>query len=161
MNVLITGAAGFIGFHLSAYLLKKKYSVLGLDNLNSYYSLKLKKDRLKILSNFKNFEFYKIDLSNKQKLFKELKRKKIDIVVNLAAQAGVRYSLQNPDEYLKSNLVGFCNLLNLVKDKKIKHFLFASSSSVYGKSKKKKNLMKMIRQFFQYNFMLPQKDLMK
>jgi UDP-glucuronate 4-epimerase len=138
MNVLITGAAGFIGFHLSAYLLKKKYSVLGLDNLNSYYSLKLKKDRLKILSNFKNFKFYKIDLSNKQKLFKELKRKKIDIVVNLAAQAGVRYSLQNPDEYLKSNLVGFCNLLNLVKDKKIKHFLFASSSSVYGKSEKKK-----------------------
>jgi UDP-glucuronate 4-epimerase len=138
MNVLITGAAGFIGFHLSIYLLKKKYNVLGLDNLNSYYSIKLKKDRLKVLSNFKNFQFYKIDLSDKKKLFKALNKKKIDIVVNLAAQAGVRFSIQKPDEYLKSNLVGFCNLLNLIKDKKIKHFLFASTSSVYGKSEKKK-----------------------
>jgi UDP-glucuronate 4-epimerase len=132
MKILITGAAGFIGFHLSNYLLKKKHYVTGIDNLNKYYDVALKKNRLAILKKFKNFFFYKIDLADKKKLFKSLQNKKFDIVINLAAQAGVRYSILNPDQYLKSNIVGFCNLLNLIKDKKIKHFLFASTSSVYG-----------------------------
>ncbi len=137
MKILITGSAGFIGFHLCEYLLKKKFTVYGLDNINNYYDVKLKKKRLEVLKNYKNFKFFKIDLSNKPLLIKAFKNIKIDYVVNLAAQAGVRYSISNPDQYLKSNLVGFCNLLNIVKNKKIKHFLFASTSSVYGLSKSK------------------------
>ena len=132
MKILITGSAGFIGFHLCDFLLKKNFIVYGLDNLNSYYDVSLKNKRLSILKKYKNFKFLKIDLSNKKQLNKNFENKKIDYVVNLAAQAGVRYSLTKPDDYLKSNLVGFCNLLNLIKTKKIKHFLFASTSSVYG-----------------------------
>ena len=132
MKILITGAAGFIGFHLSKFLLDKSFTVYGLDNLNDYYDVDLKKKRLKVLSHYKKFIFLKIDLSDKKKLYKGLRAKKFDYVVNLAAQAGVRYSISKPDEYLKSNLIGFCNLLNFIKDKKIKHFLFASTSSVYG-----------------------------
>tara|TARA_Y100000590_G_C15639110_1_gene984230 strand:- start:95 stop:1090 length:996 start_codon:yes stop_codon:yes gene_type:complete len=135
MKILITGSAGFIGFHLCNFLLKKKLEVYGLDNLNKYYDVELKKKRLEILKKYKNFKFFKIDLSNKIALFKAFKKIKIDYVINLAAQAGVRYSISNPDDYLKSNLVGFCNLLNLLKTKKVKHFLFASTSSVYGINK--------------------------
>ena len=132
MKVLVTGNAGFIGFHLSNYLIKKKHHIIGIDNLNKYNDVNLKKSRLVILKKFKNFNFHKIDIADKKKLFKKLKNKKFDVVINLAAQAGVRYSISNPDQYLKSNIVGFCNLLNLIKKKKIKHFLFASTSSVYG-----------------------------
>ena len=132
MKILITGSAGFIGFHLCNFLLKKNFKVFGLDNLNHYYDIKLKKKRLGILKKSKNFKFFKIDLSNKIALNRAFKKIKIDYVVNLAAQAGVRYSISNQDAHLKSNLIGFCNLLNLIKEKKIKHFLFASTSSVYG-----------------------------
>ena len=137
MKILVTGASGFIGFSLSLFLLKKKIQVIGIDNLNNYYDVDLKKKRLNILKKFKNFEFLKLDLSNKNTLFKKLKKKKFSYVVHLAAQAGVRYSILNPDEYTKSNLIGFSNILELVRNKKIKHLLFASTSSVYGLSKSK------------------------
>jgi len=137
MNILITGAAGFIGFNLSKFCLKKKHKVFGLDNLNNYYDVNLKLKRLKILKNFKNFHFKKIDISDSKKLNKFFNENKFSVVINLAAQAGVRYSLENPESYLKSNLVGFFNLINISKIKKIKNFLYASTSSVYGLSDKK------------------------
>ena len=137
MKILVTGASGFIGFSLSLFLLKKKIHVIGIDNLNNYYDVNLKKKRLNILKKFKNFEFLKLDLSNKNTLFKRLKKKNFSYVVHLAAQAGVRYSILNPDEYTKSNLIGFSNILELVRNKNIKHLLFASTSSVYGLSKSK------------------------
>ena len=137
MKILVTGSAGFIGFSLCLFLLKKKNKVIGIDNLNNYYDISLKKKRLNILKKFKNFEFHKLDLSNKNDLLKKLKRKNFSYVVHLAAQAGVRHSLMNPEEYTKSNLVGFANILELIRSKKIKHFLFASTSSVYGLSKSK------------------------
>lgn len=137
---LITGVCGFIGFSLAHRLLKqKKFKVIGIDSINSYYDPKLKKDRLEKLNNDfdkKNFVFYKIDISNKKKLQKIFKKNHVSIVVNLAAQAGVRYSLENPDAYIKSNIVGFFNILQLSKEFKIKHFLYASTSSVYGLNKK-------------------------
>jgi UDP-glucuronate 4-epimerase len=132
MYILITGSAGFIGFHLSKLLLKKKINVVGIDNLNSYYDLELKKNRLKILKKNKNFSFHKVDISNKKNLKKIFLKYKIEYVINLAAQAGVRYSISNPGEYLQSNIIGFYNILEISKDFKIKHLLFASTSSVYG-----------------------------
>ena len=137
MKILVTGSAGFIGFSLSLFLLKKKFKVIGIDNINNYYDVDLKKKRLNILKKFPNFEFYKVDLSDKNILFRVLKKKNFSHVVHLAAQAGVRYSLVKPLEYTKSNLNGFSNILELVRQKKIKHFLFASTSSVYGLSKSK------------------------
>ena len=120
-RILITGAAGFIGFSLCKEFLKhKNYSVIGLDNLNSYYSIKLKKARIRELKRTKNFQFYKYDLLEKNKLFKLFKKKKFDIIFNFAAQAGVRYSYENPESYCNSNIVGFNNLLNLIKKLKKK-----------------------------------------
>ena len=136
MKVLITGSAGFIGFNFSEYLLKKNYYVIGIDNINDYYSQKLKKDRLKILKKFKNFKFYKIDLIDRIKIKKIFLKNKFDFVFHFAAQAGVRYSVDNPNAYIDSNIVGFYNILEMVKKKKIKKFYYASSSSVYGNSKK-------------------------
>jgi len=135
-KILITGAAGFIGFHLSNRLLTKKYKILGVDNLNSYYSVKLKKDRLKILKKFKNFTFAKINLEDKKKLLKIYKNFKPEIVINLAAQAGVRYSLENPEAYAKTNLIGFFNILDACRIQKVSHLIYASTSSVYGANKK-------------------------
>ncbi len=133
MKILITGCAGFIGFHLSKKLCKiKKFRVFGIDNLNNYYDLKLKKDRLKILMKSKYFNFSKIDISNDKEISKNFTKNKYDIVVHLAAQAGVRYSITNPEAYLKSNLIGFYNVINNARNIKVKHFIFASSSSVYG-----------------------------
>lgn len=134
MKILITGSAGFIGFHLASRLINlKKHKIVGLDNLNSYYDLDLKKKRLKILEEKdKNFLFIKVDLKNKKKLENIFQKFGFDIVVHLAAQAGVRYSINNPKTYVDSNLIGFFNILDLSKDHKVKHFLFASSSSVYG-----------------------------
>ncbi len=130
-NILITGAAGFIGFHLSLRLLKDGYNVTGIDNLNDYYDPKLKNDRLSILKEFNNFTFKKIDLED-QGAVQDVFSNKFDVAINLAAQAGVRYSLENPNAYVDSNIVGFVNILEGCRKTKVKHFVFASSSSVYG-----------------------------
>ena len=133
MKILVTGAAGFIGFHLAQNLLKKKVKVIGIDNINNYYSPKLKNLRLKILKKHKNFTFYKSDITkfnNLKKIFKNTKR--VDIIYHLAAQAGVRYSVVNPKKYFESNIVGFFNILECCKDFRIKKLFYASSSSVYG-----------------------------
>ncbi len=133
---LISGAAGFIGFHLSMKLLKNKKNVIGIDNLNNYYDVKLKKSRLNILKKNKNFKFFKYDLTKKKKIKEVFKKYKIKYVINLAAQAGVRYSVINPDAYISSNITGFFNILDLSKEFRVKHFIFASTSSVYGSSNK-------------------------
>src|SRR6056297_2672655 len=131
-NVLVTGVAGFIGFHLAYRLLKDGYSVVGIDNLNPYYDVNLKKDRLKELEPFSNYQFHGIDLSRLDDLAAIFKARPFDVVVNLAAQAGVRYSLENPHAYVDANLVGFVNLLECCRHYSTKHLVFASSSSVYG-----------------------------
>ena len=140
MNILITGCAGFIGYHLCLSILKendKKINIVGFDNLNSYYDVNLKIQRLKELKKFsKNFTFYKIDISNNNLLKKYFKKYKFKYVVNLAAQAGVRYSIQNPEDYVKSNINGFFNILNNSKIFKCSHLVYASTSSVYGASNK-------------------------
>ncbi len=135
-KVLITGAAGFIGFHLSMRLLKDGCHVTGIDNLNSYYDVKLKEARLEKLTSFENFSFYKIDISDKKSLEEIFNNTKYDVVVNLAAQAGVRYSIENPHAYVDSNIVGFVNLLEACRHNDVKHLVFASSSSVYGANTK-------------------------
>ena len=132
-KILITGAAGFIGFSLCKKLLNNKNNeIIGIDNLNSYYSVKLKKERIKELKYKKNFRFFKLDLLEKSKLNDLFKKMKFKIVYNFAAQAGVRYSFENPESYINSNIIGFNNILNLIMKFKIKKFFFASSSSVYG-----------------------------
>jgi UDP-glucuronate 4-epimerase len=130
--VLVTGAAGFIGFHLSKKLLENGHRVIGVDNLNDYYDPKLKQDRLTILKANPQFHFFKTDLSNRRELESIFSDHRIDVVVNLAAQAGVRYSLTNPHAYVESNLVGFVNILECCRHHGVKHLVFASSSSVYG-----------------------------
>lgn len=138
MKILITGCAGFIGFHLIKKLLKEKnIEVVGIDNINNYYDIKLKHSRLKNLKKFNKFKFFKIDLTDVKKIDNLFKKKKIDFVINLAAQAGVRYSLKNPDQYINSNVLGFYNLLEKMKKYNVKNLLYASSSSVYGKIKSK------------------------
>ncbi|NLP15380.1 NAD-dependent epimerase [Acetivibrio saccincola] len=134
-KVLVTGAAGFIGFHLTKLLLDKSYEVIGIDNLNDYYDPKLKEDRLKILEKMDNFIFHKVDLKDKAALDDVFKKYRPEYVVNLAAQAGVRYSLINPYAYVDSNLVGFMNILEACRHYPVKHLLYASSSSVYGGNK--------------------------
>lgn len=128
----ITGAAGFIGFHLSKRLLDEGCTVIGLDNLNDYYDINLKKARLEIIEKYDKFKFVFADLQDKEALDKVFRENEIDIVVNLAAQAGVRYSITNPDVYIQSNIVGFLNILELCRHNKIEHLVYASSSSVYG-----------------------------
>lgn len=129
---LVTGVAGFIGFHLSKRLLDEECTVIGVDNLNDYYDVNLKKSRLEIINKHNKFKFYKVDLQDKESLEEIFKEYKIDIVVNLAAQAGVRYSITNPDVYIQSNIVGFLNILEVCRHNKVEHLLYASSSSVYG-----------------------------
>ncbi len=136
MKILVTGCAGFIGFHLSYYLLKKNYEIIGIDNLNTFYDVDLKKSRLKIIKNFRKFHFYKYDLINKSKLDKTIEKYNIKYIIHLAAQAGVRYSLKNPKTYFKNNLEVFFNIIESSREKKIKHLIFASTSSVYGESTK-------------------------
>ena len=139
MRVLITGCAGFIGFHLTNKLLKKKnYKIIGIDNLNDYYDTTLKYARLNKLKKNNNFIFFKIDLIEKKKIQKLFSKYKIDLVINLAAQAGVRYSQKNPDQYVNSNILGFYTLVETMKENKVNKLLFASSSSVYGKINAKK-----------------------
>ena len=137
MQILITGAAGFIGFNLSKYLLdKSNVKIIGVDSLNTYYSKKLKKDRIEELSKYKNFAFFNLNILNKKKLEKIFKIKKINLVINLAAQAGVRYSLVKPSEFIENNVQGFYNIIEVAKKYKIKKIIYASSSSVYGDSRK-------------------------
>ena len=131
-NILITGCAGFIGFHLTLKLVKEKKTIVGIDNLNDYYDVNLKKTRLKKLKSYKNFFFVKGDISNKIDLFKKLKKYKISAIINLAAQAGVRNVFLEPDKYFQSNISGFYNILEFCKSRKIKYLFYASTSSVYG-----------------------------
>jgi len=136
--ILVSGVAGFIGFHLAKYLLKKNKKVVGIDSINNYYDVSLKKKRLQYLKKIskKNFIFIKSDISNKTNLEKIFKKYKIIFVINLAAQAGVRYSLQNPQSYIKNNIIGFHNIIELSVKYRIRHFLYASTSSVYGMNTK-------------------------
>ena len=151
MKVLVTGAAGFIGFYVSKVLLSKGHVVVGLDNINDYYDVNLKFDRLNELgidkteaskfnslckSKSEDFTFIRMNLEDRQALPELFKTEKFDIVCNLAAQAGVRYSLENPETYVDSNLVGFLNILECCRNNDIKHLVYASSSSVYGMNKK-------------------------
>lgn len=135
-KILVTGGAGFIGFHLTKRLLDLNYEVMAIDNLNDYYDVKLKEERLRILEKNSSFSFRKIDISNKEELENIFKENNFDIVINLAAQAGVRYSIEHPDSYIVSNIIGFYNILECCRNYPVKHLLFASSSSVYGKNKK-------------------------
>lgn len=151
MKILITGTAGFIGFHLTKILLERGDDVVGLDNINDYYSINLKYARLKetgiekeeikwgklVQSNkHKNYKFIRINLEDREKIFQLFKNEKFDKVVNLAAQAGVRYSIENPFAYIESNIVGFINILEACRNNKVKHLVYASSSSVYGNNTK-------------------------
>jgi len=135
MKILITGVAGFIGFSFAKYLLEKKYIIIGLDNLNNYYDVNLKKRRLKQLSKSNKFKFYKVDLTEKIKIEKIFKNNKIDFIFHFAAQAGVRHSIDHPRKYIDSNILGFYNLIENVKNNNIKRLFYASSSSVYGENK--------------------------
>lgn len=136
VRVLVTGAVGFIGFHLSQRLLTRGDEVIGLDNLSDYYDVVLKKDRLTQLLEHSRFSFHKLDLANREGIAQIFAEQHFDIVVHLAAQAGVRYSLQNPHAYVDSNLVGFINILEGCRHSEVKHLVFASSSSVYGANTK-------------------------
>ena len=134
---LVTGCAGFIGFHFANKLLSLGFVVIGIDNINNYYSIKLKKDRLKLLSKYKKkFTFYKTDISDRQKMNNLFKKIKPNIVVNLAAQAGVRDSLIYPEKYLKFNITGFLNICELSRIYNIERLVYASTSSVYGLNEK-------------------------
>jgi len=135
MNILVTGCAGFIGYHVCAKLIKKNYKVIGVDNLNQYYEKTLKIDRLKELNKISkknNFKFYKFDIRNEKKINYLFNKYKFKRVLHFAAQAGVRFSIKKPHQYIQSNLLGFFNILNLSRYHKIPHLIYASSSSVYG-----------------------------
>lgn len=152
MKILVTGAAGFIGFYVCKFLLQKGHEVIGLDNINDYYDVSLKYGRLAELgidrsraepidlivnsTSIINFSFVRLSLENKEALSKLFKKENFEVVCNLAAQAGVRFSLENPQTYIDSNIVGFLNILECCRNHKIKHLVFASSSSVYGLNKK-------------------------
>ena len=150
MKILISGVAGFIGFHLAKKLVSQGHTIVGIDNLNTYYEVQLKIDRLKELGveiqleelplkknrEKDNFSFHQIDLTDEEKLNELFSTSGIDLVINLAAQAGVRYSIENPKAYINSNVVGFINILECCKKYNIKELIYASSSSVYGNSDK-------------------------
>ena len=136
MRVFVTGSSGFIGFHLSKKLLEKGHTVHGFDSMNKYYDIKLKKARLKILKEYKKFFFTKNKLENKKILSQSILKFKPTVIIHLAAQAGVRYSIENPRAYMDSNIIGTYNVIELAKKINIKHLLISSSSSVYGANKK-------------------------
>jgi len=132
MRILVTGVAGFIGFHLADRLLRDGNEVVGMDNLNAYYNVQLKKHRLAILKKNPAFRFHVLDLADRQGVAELFSTEKPEVVVNLAAQAGVRYSLENPHAYIDSNITGFTNILEGCRHNEVKHLVYASSSSVYG-----------------------------
>ena len=150
MKILVTGAAGFIGYHLIEVLLSHEHEIIGLDNLNAYYDTTLKRDRIENLGISKSvhlkedyayfgknkFTFFKTDITNTLFINTLFSEYNFEVVIHLAAQAGVRYSITNPDEYIKSNINGFYTILSACKENKINHFIYASSSSVYGNTKK-------------------------
>lgn len=152
MRILVTGCAGFIGYHLTQKLIENGHNVMGIDNLNDYYDVRLKLDRLKELGidsdnalhqnktvasdSFKSFKFVRMSIEDRENLPQLFNHNHFDVVCNLAAQAGVRYSLENPEAYVDSNIVGFLNILECCKNHKIEHLVYASSSSVYGMNKK-------------------------
>jgi UDP-glucuronate 4-epimerase len=131
-KILVTGAAGFIGYFLSKHLLDMGCTVVGIDNLNDYYDVNLKYARLKLLEPYKKFSFHKIDISDRAAIEKLVSNENFNIVVNLAAQAGVRYSIINPEAYINSNIVGFFNILETCRHNPVEQLVYASSSSVYG-----------------------------
>ena len=135
MSILVTGVAGFIANKVAEKLLKTKKEVIGIDNINTYYDVKIKHYRLNKLKTYQNFKFYKIDIENKKSLDKIFKNNKISAVINLAARAGVRYSMENPFVYVSTNTMGTLNLLDLCKEYKIKKFVLASTSSLYAGQK--------------------------
>ena len=137
MNIIVTGAAGFIGMHASKKLLDDGHNVTGIDNLNTYYDQTLKQNRLNSLSGYKNFIFYKQDIADKDTIMEIFLEANAECVINLAAQAGVRYSLIDPDTYGSSNLIGFLNILEGCRNYKISHLIYASSSSIYGSNEEK------------------------
>jgi len=136
MTILVTGAAGFIGYSLCRELLLRGYSVIGVDNINDYYSIDLKKSRLTSLNNYEKFKFYKVDIKEQSSLSTIFDLHEVKRVVHLAAQAGVRYSLDNPKAYADSNLVGHLNVLEVCRANEVEHLIYASSSSVYGLNQK-------------------------
>ena len=144
MNYLLTGTAGFIGYHVAEKLLKRKKKVFGLDNLNNYYDINLKKERLKLLKKYKKLKFFKADISNSTLIKNIFKRIKPDIVINLAAQAGVRYSLKNPHAYVETNVKGFLNILEECKNNNVKHLVYASTS-MYTELMRVYHIKKLIR----------------
>jgi UDP-glucuronate 4-epimerase len=135
-TVLVTGAAGFIGYYVSKRLLCDDYKVVGIDNLNDYYDVSLKNNRLNLLKSNADFSFHQIDISDKEKIETIFKLHSIVYVIHLAAQAGVRYSIDNPDVYIQSNIIGTYNILEMCKQYPVKHLVYGSSSSVYGANKK-------------------------
>jgi UDP-glucuronate 4-epimerase len=135
-TILVTGSSGFIGMHLCNSLLKSSYQVLGLDNMNDYYNVSLKEDRLKNIKKNKNFKFFNEDITDLKTIQKIFKEYSPDMVVNLAAQAGVRYSIENPQAYINSNITGFMNILECCRYNKTGGLIYASSSSVYGNNNK-------------------------
>jgi len=135
-KILVTGAAGFIGFHLADRLLRRGDEVIGVDNVNDYYDVTLKEGRLRLLQGREGFRFHRLDLSDSGGMARLFEDEKPEVVVNLAAQAGVRYSLQNPQAYINSNIVGFTNILEACRHNPVRHLVYASSSSVYGANTK-------------------------
>lgn len=131
-KILVTGAAGFVGMHLSKRLLEEKHTVIGYQNINDYYDVQLKRDRLALLEPYQNFAFIEAGLEEREALNNVFEDNKVDIIINLAAQAGVRYSLENPHAYIDSNIVRFLNILEAARYHDVKHVIYASSSSVYG-----------------------------
>lgn len=136
MKIFITGSSGFIGFHTSKKLLDKGFKVFGYDSMNNYYDINLKRSRLRILKKFRNFSFKKGNIENEKLLNKQVLKFKPKIIIHLAAQAGVRYSIQNPDVYLNTNILGTFNIIKIANKIKVKHLIIGSSSSVYGANKK-------------------------
>jgi UDP-glucuronate 4-epimerase len=136
MKILVTGAAGFIGMHVALRLSGRGDEVVGVDNLNDYYDVRLKEDRLAVLLSNLNFRFIKMDIADDEAMAELFARERFERVINLAAQAGVRYSLQNPHAYISSNIVGFTNILEMCRHHHVKHLVYASSSSVYGANTK-------------------------